>query len=399
MGRSQRLSSGEHLVRIVRSSRWIHYKQTGSKMTAHIPSHFRGTAALLCSALALTVAAPAFADDCNGNSIDDCDEINAGAADTDNDGMLDLCEQAKGDFDLNGVVDAADLSVFLAVWGTTTTPPGACGPAVPAWATLLEGAPDPAVVQDESLRAAIAATTLAWRVKDTATQMEFVLIPPGTYSMGCSASASLPCDSSENPVHSVNITQPFYMSRYEVTQAQWSAAMGSNPAYFIGYADSPSHPVEKVSWNMIQGFLTSTGMRLPTEAEWEYAYRAGTTTAFHSMPWYPSGTNTDSQLGQIAWYSSNAGSQTHAVGQKAGNGFGLHDMSGNVFEWVKDWDSSSYYSSSPANDPQGPVSGSTRVFRGGGWTDDSGFCRASDRNNISSGAAFYSIGFRAARTP
>ncbi|MDA1105598.1 MAG: formylglycine-generating enzyme family protein, partial [Planctomycetota bacterium] len=323
--------------------------------------------------------------DCDENGVlDRCDIfINQTAADDNGNCVPDSCEYDYGDFGLNGSVDGKDLGFLLSVWGiaddfadldgdgvvgggdlTTVfahwgeTPWAGGECSVPAWATVLEAAPDPAVVHDESLRSAIIATGLPWRVSDTATGMEFVLIPPGTFDMGCSASQSYGCSSNESPVHSVTITQPFYMGRYEVTQAQWQAVMGSNPAYFKNYSDSPSRPVEQVSWNTIQGFLTSTGMRLPTEAEWEYAYRAGTTTAFHSMPGYPDGTNADSQLGTIAWYSSNSSSQTHAVGQKAGNGFGLHDMSGNVWEWVKDWYSASYYSSSPATDPQGPISGS-----------------------------------------
>ena len=194
------------------------------------------------------------------------------------------------------------------------------------------------------------------------------------------------------------------MGRYEVTQAQWQAAMGSNPAYFqnasavVPASQVPNRPIEQVSWDTIQGFLTLTGMRLPTEAEWEYAYRAGTTTAFHSMPEYQSGTNADSQLGMIAWHYSNSGAQTHPVGQKAGNGFGLHDMSGNVFEWVKDWYSATYYSISPASDPQGPTSGTPRVIRGGFWNNHSYSCRASYRSFATS-YPFNDIGFRTVRTP
>jgi formylglycine-generating enzyme required for sulfatase activity len=138
-------------------------------------------------------------------------------------------------------------------------------------------------------------------------------------------------------------------------------------------------------------------MRLPTEAEWEYAYRAGTTTAFHSMPGYPSGTNSDSLLGTIAWYYSNSSGQTHAVGTKAGNGFGLHDMSGNVYEWVKDWYGT--YASGAQTDPVGPVSGSLRVIRGGSWRHSS-YCRASYRYvNSPDNSLNYGFGFRVARTP
>jgi len=275
----------------------------------------------------------------------------------------------------------------------------------PSWATLVEAAPDPAVVTSSTLRAAITATGLAWRVKDTATQIEMVLIPPGTFNMGCSASQQWGCNSSENPVHQVTLTNAFYMGRYEVTQAQWQARMGSNPSYFqsasaqVPLAQVPLRPVEKVSWNTIQGFLTQTGMRLPTEAEWEYAYRAGTTTAFHGYTGQLSGTNDDNLLGNIAWFNGNSTNQTRPVGGKLGNGFGLHDMAGNVYEWVNDWYGSNYYSTSPSVNPPGPSSGSYRVWRGGNWSYYSIECRASYRfgdNPVNSGI---SIGFRVARTP
>jgi len=195
------------------------------------------------------------------------------------------------------------------------------------------------------------------------------------------------------------------MGRYEVTQAQWQAEMGSNPSYFQGEstevpaAQVPQRPVEQVSWDTIQGFLNQTGMRLPTEAEWEYAYRAGTTTAFHGYTGQLSGTNADSLLGNIAWFNQQGGFQTRVVGGKLGNGFGLHDMSGNVWEWVNDWWSSNYYSTSPSVNPQGPSSGTHRVLRGGYWYDVSRFCRASFRGGNYPGDSGYSIGFRVARTP
>jgi len=244
---------------------------------------------------------------------------------------------------------------------------------VPSWATVVEGVPNPAVVTAASLRAAITASGFAWRVRDTNTNIEMLLIPPGSFNMGCSASIEWPCNSAEGPVHAVQLTNAFYMGRYEVTQAQWTARMGSNPSQYQGpsaevpAAQVPNRPVERVSWNSIQSFLASTSLRLPTEAEWEYAYRAGTTTAYHSMPGFPTGTNDDSQLSNIAWFEFNSGEQTRPVGLKAANRFGLHDMSGNVAEWVNDWYSATYYASSPASNPPGPVSGTNRVLRGGFW--------------------------------
>jgi len=266
------------------------------------------------------------------------------------------------------------------------------------WATILEVAPDPAVVTNAGLRAAITATGLPWRVRDNASQIEMLLVPPGTFMMGCSPSLQYGCLSDENPVHQVTLTQAYYLGRYEVTQAQWTAVMGSNPSQFQGQADSPSRPVESVSWNMIQGFETATGLRLPTEAEWEYACRAGTTTAFNN------GSDDDSLLGVLAWHSSppggNSGGQTHPVGLKSPNALGLHDMHGNVQEWVEDWYGSIYYSNTPLIDPPGPSTGQFRIMRGGGWGNWSNDSRTSDRSGWTvPDMSLADDGFRAARTP
>jgi formylglycine-generating enzyme required for sulfatase activity len=262
---------------------------------------------------------------------------------------------------------------------------------VPTWATLVEAMPDPAVVTNSTLRAAITASGLAWRVRDTATQMEMLLVPAGTFTMGCTASNQYGCNGDENPRHSVTLTQAFYLGRYEVTQGQWVARMGSNPSYFAGQSDSASRPVEQVSWNTIQGYLSATGMRLPSEAEWEYACRAGTTTAFNN------GSSDDATVGTIAWYSSNSGNQTHAVGGKAANALGLHDMSGNVWEWVNDWYEG--YSSGAQTNPLGPVSGSYRVLRGGSWDFIAYYVRSSYRYYGSPDDSISILGFRVARAP
>ncbi len=266
------------------------------------------------------------------------------------------------------------------------------GIVVPPWATLLEADPDPAVVTDPALREAIAATGLAWRVRDTATQMEMLLVPPGTFQMGCiMGSNQYGCYSWEQPVHQVTLTNAFYLGRYEVTQSQWAAKMGSNPSWFQGQSDSASRPVEMVSWNGIQAYLGATGMRLPTEAEWEYACRAGTQTPFYN------GSNDDATLTSLAWYEPNAGNRTHAVGQKAANAFGLHDMLGNVWVWVSDWLGA--YPSSAQTNPTGPVSGSSRVFRGGSWINDSGNTRSSYRSSEFPSNKYSLLGFRVARNP
>ncbi|MFZ9882753.1 MAG: SUMF1/EgtB/PvdO family nonheme iron enzyme, partial [Phycisphaerales bacterium] len=173
------------------------------------------------------------------------------------------------------------------------------------------------------------------------------------------------------------------------------------------FTANTSRPVEQVSWNQIAGaggFLSGTGLRLPTEAEWEYAYRAGTTTAFHGFAGQLDGTNDDTLVENIAWFSGNngfsgsSGFGPKAVGQKLANGFGLHDMSGNVFEVVNDWYSSNYYESSPSSDPAGPAVGTTRVLRGGMFNNNQNRLRSSRRDGVNPGSASAIIGFRVART-
>jgi formylglycine-generating enzyme required for sulfatase activity len=309
------------------------------------------------------------------------------------------CTSCAADINDSGAVDAADIAALLSLWGS------ACS-TLP-WGTVLEQSPNPKVVTDPALRAAIVATGLPWRVRDNLTQIEMMLIPPGTFDMGCSPSVVYGCNSggNEDPVHAVTLTNAFYLGRYEVTQAQWTARTGSNPSSYqfastqVPAAQVPNRPVEQVSWNTVQGFLAGTGLRLPTEAEWEYAYRAGTTTAFHGWPATPSGTNADSLVGTIAWFSANALGQTRPVGGKPANGFGLHDMAGNVWEWVNDWFGSTYYQSSPSVNPPGPASGSGRTYRGGSFDYDTRALRASNRLGVPPTVGVYDLGFRVARTP
>jgi formylglycine-generating enzyme required for sulfatase activity len=331
-----------------------------------------------------------------------------------------------------GGVAATSVSVVSATTVTAVTPAGTAGAKTVSvttpggtanltngftyttvWYTVLEQNPDPAVVTSATLRNAITATGYPWRVRDNGTQIEMVLIPPGTFNMGCSASNVYGCNTDESPVHAVTLTSAFYMGRYEVTQAQWQARMGSNPSYFVarpqnGNTANTNRPVEQVTWNQIAGtggFLSGTGLRLPTEAEWEYACRAGTTTAFHGFTGYLSGTNDDTLVGNIAWFSGNNGASgtatygTKAVGQKLANGFGLHDMSGNVWEWVNDWYGSTYYASSPSSNPTGPSTGTYRVLRGGSWASDTGGVRSSYRNYYTPDGTGYDVGFRVARAP
>ena len=281
------------------------------------------------------------------------------------------------DINGDGRIDGADLSQLLADWGQ-------CPVVVPAWATLLEAAPDPTVVTDANLRAAIVASGFAWRIRDNSSNIEMLLVPGGTFMMGCSP-GDADCLADESPAHQVTLTNAFYMGKTEVTQAQWQSTMGSNPSSFSGFSDSPSRPVEQVSWNTIQNFNSATGLRLPTEAEWEYACRAATTTARYGV------------LNDIAWNSLNTGPTTHAVATKLPNALGLYDMLGNVCEWCQDWYGP--YSSASVTNPTGPATGSSRLLRGGAWRGNPSFCRGSQRGEYGLDIADLAFGFRAVRTP
>jgi len=259
---------------------------------------------------------------------------------------------------------------------------------VPTWATLLEATPDAAVVTDANLRAAIVASGFAWRIRDISSNIEMLLVPGGTFMMGCSPDDA-ECSGEESPAHSVTLTDAFYMGRTEVTQAQWVAKMGSNPSNFQGasYPNAANRPVEMVSWNMIQGFNSVTGLRLPTEAEWEFACRAGTTTARYGV------------MNDIAWYAQNWTTYgTQPVAGKLPNALGLYDTLGNVFEWCQDWYGP--YSSGSVTNPTGPTTGTLRLFRGGSWNNSSILSRSSARfrtePSYSDGERW---GFRVARNP
>ena len=204
--------------------------------------------------------------------------------------------------------------------------------------------------------------------------VEFVLIPAGTFQMGCSSDKE--CDVDKKPRHRVTISKPFYLGKYEVTQKQWEAVMGNNPSKFKG----PDLPVERVSWNDAQEFIKRLNAmeghkryRLPTEAEWEYAARAGSETA------YSFGDSVES-LKNYAWYKANSGMKTHPVGKKRPNPWGLYDMHGNVWEWVGDWFGKKQYADGSAVDPVGPDKGKDRVLRGGSWDYVAKYCRSSHRD-------------------
>ena len=199
-------------------------------------------------------------------------------------------------------------------------------------------------------------------------EMRFRWCPPGTFMMGSPSTERQNYyeEMEDETQHQVTLTKGFWMGETTVTQRQWQSVMGSNPSYFQG-AD---HPVEKVSWDDCQGFIQQVNrrmggaIRLPTEAEWEYACRAGTTTPY-------GGTG---NLDEMGW---NSGSPTHPVAQMKPNAWGLYDMHGNVWEWCADWWGD--YPTGNVTDPVGPSSGASRVVRGGGWNGSAWACRSAYR--------------------
>jgi len=221
--------------------------------------------------------------------------------------------------------------------------------------------------------------------------MELVHIKPGVFTMGGDMDSKYGWVGVEKPKHEVAITRGFYLGKYEVTQAQYEAVMGGNPSSW----KEANRPVEQVSWTDAAEFCrrasekTRREVRLPTEAEWEYACRAGTTTDW-------SHGNDSATLGEYAWYLANADRQTHPVGEKKPNAWGLYDMHGNVWEWVADWYSAGYYASSPREDPPGPAGGDNRLLRGGGWYLDGSFARSASRRNWLLSDRHSDMGLRAA---
>jgi len=244
--------------------------------------------------------------------------------------------------------------------------------------------------------------------------MRMVLIPPGEFEMGSSQEEVIrlleearqqnaPTSYGERvpaeaPKHRVKITKPFYLGLCEVTQEQYVRLMGKNPSKFQGV---PNRPVEQLDWSNAMEFCRklselppekSAGAvyRLPTDAEWEYACRAGTTTRY-------SFGDDAAMLDRYAWFSNNSGGSTQSVGQLRANAFGLFDMHGNVWEWCADWYDPGYYANSPADDPSGPTSGANRLGRGGSWREFAERCRAAYRLNFMPDNRFHSLGFRVSR--
>ena len=215
--------------------------------------------------------------------------------------------------------------------------------------------------------------------------MKFIWIRPGTFNMGSNAG-----DSDVNPIHSVTLTQGFYLAETELTEAQYEA--------IIAGGATSNLPQASISWDDVQDYIVAlhaaTGTNdlyaLPTEAQWEYACRAGTTTDW-------SFGSDENLLGDYAWNCINSGDRRHPVGEKLANPWGLFDMHGNIYEWVQDYYSDMYYSVSPSLDPLGPDTGFYRVRRGGDFTASPHITRSADRSYYSLGNRYSNFGARLLR--
>jgi formylglycine-generating enzyme required for sulfatase activity len=207
--------------------------------------------------------------------------------------------------------------------------------------------------------------------------LTYVWIPPGRFLMGCTA-GDTDCSPHEQPAHEVAITKGFWLGRTAVTQQAYQRVTGKNRSHFRG----PNRPVEMVNWSEAKAYCEAAGGRLPTEAEWEYAARAGSLGVRYG------------NLNDIAWHYDNAGFVSHEVGQKAANAFGLYDMLGNVFQWVADWYGN--YAWGEQSNPAGPPSGQLKVLRGGSWDNLAKVARASYRGTGAPDDRNYNFGIRCA---
>lgn len=331
-----------------------------------------------------------------------------------------------------GTASPVSSSAPVVAAAASTTP---YVPAELAWCEVLAREVDPNVVRDATLREALAKTGLPWRMKDKASGVEMLLVPPGQFRMGKSPGDD-EARSNEVPAHHVALSRSYDLSRCEVTQAQCNAVMGaaSEPASARGSSgsrapvrveavDQQGNPVRfevesefdastgvvvvtntavddrparragdgrldlpsMSSWRLASEFCRRTGLRIPTEAEWEYACRAGVQAGRCGA------------LDEIAWHLGNAFGEPQPVGQKARNALGLHDMLGNTWEWVSDWYSD--YTRAAKLDPTGPDSGMRRVIRGSYFNCEEGFCRSSRRYSVPDEDFVSNIGLRVAGTP
>jgi formylglycine-generating enzyme required for sulfatase activity len=240
--------------------------------------------------------------------------------------------------------------------------------------------------------------------------MTLVRMPPGKFVMGSPETERHRVK--DETQHEVAITRPFFISIHEVTQGQYYAVMGNNPSYYnengagksrVKGLETENHPVERVTWHDAMAFCKKLGdkekktYRLPTEAEWEYACRAGTKTVFHTGNDFNGNLANINGLGYASYGKEEAGPfyrRTVPVGEYRANRFGLYDMHGNVQEWCADWYAADYYKKSPKSDPQGPEKGIERVLRGGAWPSSAKACRCAARYHLAPDEKNYSTGFR-----
>ena len=303
---------------------------------------------------------------------DNCpDQANASQADFDGDGQGDACDP---DDDNDGVADSSDRCPRKAGSSSASGCPDRDGDGI---ADADDRCPDVAGIAAEN------------GCPRCAYCPEMVFVQGGTFQMG-----STDGENDEQPVHTVRVDD-FYIGKYEVTQAQWRAVMGADPPE-LKFKGCDNCPVESVSWNDVQTFIrklnekTGKRYRLPTEAEWEYAARGGKKSRGYK---YAGSNDPD----EVAWHNGNSGSKTHPVGRKKPNELGLYDMSGNVWEWCRDWYDKDYYKNSPGNNPKGPSSGSYRVLRGGSWYSLPQLCRVANRDWVNPWLRGVNYGFRLAQ--
>ena len=243
---------------------------------------------------------------------------------------------------------------------------------------------------------------------ETSLGIKMITIPSGSFDMGSNKKTS------ESPIHKVTLSR-FELSSTPITQGQYEAVMGMNPSKFIGKVDSSDRPVEQVSWydairfcnkmserfgrapvyKIEEGSDTDVsridgadGFRLPTEAEWEYAARGEEEFTYASS----------NRAEDVGWIGTNSKRGTHPVRCKSSNGYGLFDMTGNVWEWVSDWYDSDYYGRSPKRDPENTTPNSFRTFRGGSWFREASFARVANRYGFTPDGKFFNLGFRIARS-
>lgn len=293
------------------------------------------------------------------------------------------------DADVKYVEDARQAGgapAGFTLMGDETAAPAA--PAVPAAAPAVPAAPAAAPADAANATQAGEAKTLTLK----GVSYTFRWCPAGSFTMGSPATEA---DHDEDEAqHQVTLSQGFWMMETEVTREMWKSLMFANPISF-----GENRPVAGVSWNSCQEFIAKlnsdpgmpAGYRvsLPTEAQWEYACRAGSTGAF-------GGTG---NLDEMGWYELNSGNASHDVKTKRPNAWGLYDMHGNVAEWCSDWHSEYYYSNSPATDPKGPETGTERVYRGGSWDDDGEDCRSAHRSDEEPTDSDNELGFRLILVP